>query len=133
MAEQAGHVDPSNTTTEETTSQPLMKIQSSNFRVQIDVTKYPEQLQMLIVALNHYVLSMVMSSSFSVPMTWLSLVGLTTMFNKMTKVVAFQLTNDKKYKLTKKQFEQIMKLPNTGPFYEVTTEQVVHMFNDIGY
>lgn len=107
-----------------------MKIHSSNFRVQRDVLKYPEELQMLIIALNHSVLSMVMSSSFSVPMTWLSLVGSTLVFNKITKVVTFQLTNEKKYMLTKKQFAQIKKLPVTGRFYEVTVEQVVSMMNE---
>lgn len=100
MVAPTGHVDPSNTTTEDATSQTSMKIQSSNFHVKLDVSKYPEELQMLIVALNHYVLSMVMSCLFSVPMTLLSLVGSTLAFNKITKVVMFQLTNEKKYKLT---------------------------------
>lgn len=128
-----GHVDPSNTTTEDATSQTSMKIQSSNFHVKLDVSKYPEELQMLIVALNHYVLSMVMSCLFSVPMTLLSLVGSTLAFNKITKVVMFQLTNEKKYKLTQKHFAQIMKLPVTGPFYEVTIEKVVSTLNEQGH
>ncbi|CAI9277902.1 unnamed protein product [Lactuca saligna] len=110
MAAPIGYVDPTNTTIEDTASQPLMKIQSSNLCVQCDVLKYPRELKMLIVALKHFVLSMVMSSAFSVPMTWLSLVGSTLVFNKITKVVTFQLTNEKKYKLTKRQFAQIMKL-----------------------
>ena len=88
---------------------------------------------MLIEALNHYVLSTVMSSSLSVPMTWLSLARSTTVFNKTTKVVKFQLTYKKLQKLTKRQFAQIMKLLYTGPFYEVTNEQVVYMFNEMGH
>ncbi|CAI9266319.1 unnamed protein product [Lactuca saligna] len=51
-----------------------MKIQSSNFNIQPDVSKYPEQLQMLIDSRNYFVISTVMSSSLSVPMTWLSMV-----------------------------------------------------------
>ena len=36
-------------------------------------------------------------------------------------------------KLTRKQFAQILKLPVLGTFYEVSTDQVFHMFNDIGH
>lgn len=88
---------------------------------------------MLIVALNNSVLSTMTSSSFSVPITWLSLAGSTIVFNKTNKLVTFQRTNDKFYNLTKRKFAQILKLPNTGPFYEVTNEQVAHKFNKMGY
>lgn len=66
-------------------------------------------------------------------MAWLSLARSTTVFNKTTKVVTFQQTNEKMYKITKRQFAQILNLLNTGPFYEVTIEQIVHMFNMMGY
>lgn len=72
-----------------------------------------------------------MSVSLSVPMRWLSLAASMTVFNKSYKVVTFQLMNYKKYKLTKKQFARILKTPNTGQFYEVTNEQVVHTFNEL--
>ena len=78
------NVDPSKTTGN-ATSQPLLKIRSTNYRVQPNVDMYPDELKMLIVALNHSVLS------------WLSLAGLTVIFNKTTKLVTFQLTNEKKY------------------------------------
>lgn len=84
---------------------------------------------MLIVALNHSVLSTVMVSSFSVSMTLLSLTGSTAVRNKTSKIFTFKLTNEKKYKLSKKKFAQIMNIPNEGPLYEVTNEQVIHMFN----
>ncbi|CAI9292285.1 unnamed protein product [Lactuca saligna] len=41
--------------------------------------------------------------------------------------------DEKKYKLMKKNIAQIMKFPNTGPFYEVTNDQVIHMFNEMGH
>lgn len=124
--------DPSQTADEDT-SQALLKIQSTNYTVQPNVDVYPDELQMLIVALNHSVLSTVMSSYFAVLMTWLSLAGSIAVFNKTTKVVTFQHTNKKKYKLSKKQFAQILNIPNVEPFYEVMNEQVVHMFNDMGH
>lgn len=77
-------VDPSNNTNEEEISQPLLKIQISNLCLLPTIDQYHEQLQMLILALNHSVLSLVLLSSFGVPMTWLSLVGSTIVFNKTT-------------------------------------------------
>lgn len=94
MAATTVNIDPSQTT-DEATSQPLLKIQSTNYRVQPNVYAYPNELKMLIVSLNHSVLSTVMSTSFSTLLTWLSLVASTTMFKKTTKVVTFQLTNEK--------------------------------------
>lgn len=88
---------------------------------------------MLIVAINHSVLSTVMYSSFFVPMTCLSLTGSTNVFNKMTKVVTFQLTNDKPYKVTKRQFAPIVKLSYSGSFYEVTNEHIAYMFNEMSH
>lgn len=122
-------VDPSQTT-DEASSQPL-NIQGSNYRVQPGESRYPEELQMLIVSLNHSFISTVMTSSFLVPMTWLSLADSTAVFNKTSKVVTFWLTNDKKYKLTKRQLSHILNIPNVGPFYKVTNEQMVHMFNEM--
>lgn len=57
------NVDPSKTI-DDFTSQLLMKIQSTKFCVQSDVTQYLEDLQMLIVSLQNFVMSMTMFSSF---------------------------------------------------------------------
>lgn len=51
----------------------------------------------------------------------------------MMKIVTFQMTNDKKFRLSKKLFAQIMNIPNIEPFYKVTNAQVIHMFNERGY
>lgn len=69
------NVDPTNTTNEEEISQPLMKIQNTNICLLLTVDQCAEQLQMLILALNHHVLSTVLSSLFGVLMTWLYLAG----------------------------------------------------------
>lgn len=68
MAAPSGYVDRSNTI-EDAQSQPLLRIQSSNYYAQPDVSEYPDELKMLIVDLNHFVLLLVMSDSFSVPVT----------------------------------------------------------------
>ena len=86
-------------TTEDITSNPIMKIQSTNYQVLGDVDFYPEELRMLIVALQHLVLSTVMFRSFVVPLTWLSLDGSTATYSKTMQIVTFQLTNDKKFRL----------------------------------
>lgn len=89
MAAPTGNFDPSNTTNEENTSHPLLKIQSTNLNLLLDVTQYPKQLEMLIVALNHSALSTIVLSSFYVPITWLSLVGSLVVFYKTMKIVIF--------------------------------------------
>lgn len=99
-----------------------MKIQSTNFRVNPDVDQYPDKLRMLIVALQIPVLSTLMFSSFSIPMSWLSLAGSTTIYNKAMKLVTFQLTSDKKFKLTNKLFAQTLNLPTVDNFYEVSND-----------
>ncbi|CAI9271719.1 unnamed protein product [Lactuca saligna] len=95
MANPQTNVDPTNTTNEEEISQSLMKIQNTNLRLLPTVDQYLEQLRMLIQTLNNVVLSTVLSYSFVVPMSLISLAGSTTVFNKTTKVVQFQLTNSK--------------------------------------
>lgn len=35
--------------------------------------------------------------------------------------------------MSKKQFAQILNIPNVEPYYVVTNEQVVHMFNEMGH
>lgn len=57
-------------------------------------------------------------------MHMLYLAAYTTVYNKTTKVVMFHLIYQKK-----KQFNQILVLPSSGTLYEVTNEQVIHMFN----
>lgn len=54
-------------------------------------------------------------------------------YNKTTKVVTFQISQAKTKKLTKKQFAQILKLPSSCTFYEVSTDYVIHMFNEMGH
>ena len=49
------------------------------------------------------------------------------------QIVTFQLVNDKIFILLKKLFAQILNIPNSEPFYKVTNEQVIHMFNEMGY
>lgn len=88
---------------------------------------------MLIVALNHSVLCTTMSSSFSVPLSWLSLASSIDVYSKAMNVVTFQLTNDKKFKLTKKMFAQVLNIHTVEPYYEVTNEHVLHMFNEMGH
>lgn len=43
------------------------------------------------------------------------------------------MVNDKKFRLSKKLFAQILEIHNSPPFYKVTNEQVIHMFNGLGY
>ena len=69
-------------TTNDVSSQSLMKIQSTNFSVQSDESVYLEELQILIVALKSSVLSTAMFNSFVVPISWLSLAGSTTTYKK---------------------------------------------------
>ena len=88
---------------------------------------------MFIIALKSYVLSTSMFNSFVVPLSWLSLVGSTTTYIKTMMIVTFQLINDKEFRLSKKLFAHILNIPNSEPFYKVTNEQVIHMFNEMGY
>lgn len=88
---------------------------------------------MLIQTLNNSVLFTSLSSSFAVPISWISLAVFTTMLKKTTKFITFQQTNSKRRKLTRKQFSQIVKFPVSGTFYEVSTDQVLHMFNEMGH
>ena len=75
--------------TKEVISKSLMKIQSMNFQVDPNVSSYPEELKMLIVALKKSALSTAMFSSFPVPMTLLSMVASTASFNYATNVITF--------------------------------------------
>lgn len=88
---------------------------------------------MLIQTLNNFDLSTSLSSSFPVPMSWISFAGSTAVFNKSTKFITFQLKNSNMRKLTRKNFAQIMKLPVSGTSYEVSTDQVHHLFNEMGH
>ncbi|CAH1454218.1 unnamed protein product [Lactuca virosa] len=96
------NVDPTTTNDEEIT-QLMMMIQNTNLRLVPTLDQYPEELRMLIQTLNNSNLSYALSSSFAIPMEWLSLSTSTTVFNKTNKVVTFQLSNSKTKKLTQKQ------------------------------
>lgn len=51
----------------------------------------------------------------------------------MNKVVTFQMLSSKTKKLTKKKLTQILQLPSSGSFYNVSTDQVIHMLNEIDH
>lgn len=130
MATSQHNVDPT-TTNEEEVSQPMMKIQTTNHCLVPSLDHYLKELWMFVQTLNNSVLSMTPSSSFTIPMTLLSLAASAVVFKNTTKVVSFQLSNSKIKKLTRKQFTQIPKLPVSGTFYDVSTNQVLHMFNEM--
>ena len=56
-------------TTEDVVSQLIMKLQSTNYQVEADVSLYPQELKMMIVALQHSGLSTAMFNAFDVPMS----------------------------------------------------------------
>lgn len=41
--------------------------------------------------------------------------------------------NEKKFRISKKNFSQILGIPNAEPFYKVTNAQIIHMLNKMGY
>ena len=94
--------------TDEVLSQSLMKIQSTNYQFDPNVSSYPEELKMLIVALKRSPLSTAMFSFFFVPMVWLSLAASTASYNHTTDVITFNLTNNKQVKLSKKMFVEFL-------------------------
>ncbi|KAL7612549.1 hypothetical protein Lser_V15G06652 [Lactuca serriola] len=119
--------------TDEVLSQSLMKIQSTNYQVDPNVSSYPEELKMLIVALKRSPLSTSMFSSFSVPMIWLSLEASTASYNHTADVITFNLTKNKWVKLSKKMFVEILQIPNNPPFVKPVNSQIFHMFNEKGH
>lgn len=127
------HADVPSQTTKYVSSQPIMKIQSTKYQVEGDVSLYPEALQMLIVALKHSVLSTAMFNSVDVPLSWLSLVGSTTTYIIAMDVTTFNLVNDKKVHLTKKLFCQILDIPNSPSYCVLTNAEVIYMFNEMSH
>lgn len=113
--------------------QPLMKIQSTNLQVQSDVSVYHEELQVLIFAHRNSILSKVMFDAFVVLVSWLSLDESTTTYNKTLDSVTFSPVNEKKFRISKKNFAHILGIPNASPFYKVTNEKILYMFNEMGY
>ena len=124
-------VDPTTTNKEEEVSQSMMTIQSTNLHLVPTIDQYIEPLQMLVQTLNNSELSIALSSLFTVLMKKISLDGSNTVFKKSMKLIMFQLKNSKKRKLTRKNFAQILQLPVSGTFYEVSIDQVLHMFNEM--
>ena len=121
------------TTTEGVAWQLIMKIQSTNYQVEGDVSLYPEELKMLVVALQHSVLDATMFNSFEVPMTWLSMASSTASYNKATDVITFNRVNEKRIRLTKKTFTQIVEIPNSTPLFQPSSAQILFMFNKMGH
>ncbi|CAI9282258.1 unnamed protein product [Lactuca saligna] len=109
-----------------------MKIPSNNIWFNPLIKVYPDKLKMLIQVLNDSILTHALLTSFSISMKWLSLASLTDVYNRTTEIVTFQLIMNKRKRLTKKQFSHILKLSSDGEFNEVTSEQVVNMFNEMG-
>ena len=103
-------------TTEEVASQPIMNIQSTNYQVEADVSLYPEELKIRVVALQYSGLSTAMFNAFDVLMSWLSMVGSTSTYSKALDVVTFNLVNEKRFRLTKRIFAQILEIPSSHPF-----------------
>lgn len=132
MVDQANVNAPSQTT-EEVMSLPIMKIRGTNYQVEADESLYPEGLQMLVVALKSSVLSTAMFNSFLVPLSWLSQAGSTATYSKALDVITFNLVNDKKVRMTKKLFCQILDIPNYQSFTTLSTAQVNYMFNEMGH
>ena len=95
MGNPADVVAPSQTT-DDASSQTIMKIQSTNYQVEGDISLYPEELKMLIVALKNSILSTAMFNLFAVPLSWLSLAGSTANYSKAMDVITFILVNEKK-------------------------------------
>lgn len=109
----------------------MMKIQTTNIHLVPSTDQYSEKLWMLVQTLNNPVLSTALSSSFALPMEQLSFSSSIVVFNKTNMVVMFQLVNPKMKKLTRKQFSQILKFLVSDTFYEVLTDQVLYMFNEM--
>ncbi|CAH1431922.1 unnamed protein product [Lactuca virosa] len=92
MAASHHNVNPT-TTNDEEVSQLMMKIQTTNIRLVPSLDQYLEELQMLVQTLKNFVLSFALSSSFAIPIEWLSLVSSTAVFNKTNKVVTLQISD----------------------------------------
>lgn len=132
MAATQHNVDPF-TTNDKDISQPMLKIIHKNLRLILSLDVYPNELQLLVQILNNSGLSFAFYGTFSSPIQWLSLVSSMVLYNNKTIVVNFQITLSKTKKLIKKQFAQILNLPSLGNIYEFSTDQVIHMFNEIGH
>ena len=94
---------------------------------------YPKGLKTLIVALEHSGLATAMFNVFDIQMSWLSMAGSTAYYNKDTDVITFNLVNEKRVRLTKKMFTQILAIPNSSPFFQPTCAQILFMFNEMGH
>ena len=123
----------SSPTTEEVVSVPILKIQGSNYQVESDLSKYPDELKMLVVALQNSVLSKAMFDFFVVPMSWLSKAASTASYNKETGCVEFTMVNDTRIRVSKRLFCKILGIPNIGTYDELSSSQVVFMFNEMGH
>ncbi|KAL7602722.1 hypothetical protein Lser_V15G16687 [Lactuca serriola] len=122
-----------NSNTDEVLSQSLMKIQSTNYQVDPNVSAYPEELKMLIVALKRSPLSTAMFRSIPVPMIWLSRAASTASYNHTADVITFNLVNNKRVKLSKNLFVEFLEIPNNPPFVKPVNSQIIHMFNEMGH
>lgn len=76
-------------TSDEDTSQPMMKIQHTNLWLNPSIDGYHEELQMLVLVLNNFALHQALTSSFAIPTQWMSSATSNVVYNKTTKVVIF--------------------------------------------
>lgn len=87
---------------------------------------------MLVECFNSSVLPHTLTTSFSIPMKWLSLACSTAVYIKDCELITFQMETKSKRNLTKKQFTQILQLESGGPFETMTPNQVLSMLNEMG-
>lgn len=71
-----------------------------------------------------------LTSSFAIPMLWLSLASSTKVFNKHIKVFTFEMESKGTKRLWKKQLAQILHLPPEGPFEVFSSDQMLQMLNE---
>lgn len=86
----------------------------------------------MIQCLNDYVLSYALSSSFSIPLHWLSMATSTTFYHNDIDKIAFQMESKGTNKFLKKWFTYILQLLATCLFEEPTSASVFYMLNEMG-
>lgn len=88
---------------------------------------------MFVQCMKDYCLAHALSTLFAILMKWLSLVASTVVYKKMVEIITFQMESQNSKHLTRKQFTKILRLPLKGQFETPTTDQILEMFNEMGY
>lgn len=89
---------------------PNMKIQSNNIWFNSSIEDYPKELKMLVHCINASILAHALTTSFSIPMKWLSLIGSTVIYNNTMDIITFQVESKGNKRLNKKKFTQILSI-----------------------